>query len=179
MRYHDLFASCKSCARCIWGQMQHLNLVQWSGSFAGRFEQFARPARYLYFRALWRWKSSTVEREYSKTKKNHQKLITKNKRKASYLTQYNKIGKVIMRFLAAAFTDLDQWEFVLKFSRHVSFIILYLRTKKEEELTKMCSDILSENKCTQKVAGRLTFDLLTQSSTCSSRFSSIVGIWST
>ena len=30
----------------------------------------------------------------------------------------------------------------------------------------------------RKSPGRLTFDLLTQTSTCSSRFSSIVGIWS-
>ena len=33
-------------------------------------------------------KTSTVERECSKTKKNHQKLITKRKRKAPYLAQY-------------------------------------------------------------------------------------------
>ena len=33
-------------------------------------------------------KTSTIEREYSKTKKNHQKLITKRKRKAPYLAQY-------------------------------------------------------------------------------------------
>ena len=122
-------------------------------------------------------KTSTVEREYSKTKKNHQKLITKRKRKAPYLAQYTKIGKVIKRFRTAAFTDLDQWQFVLKLSGHVSCIILNLCAK-WEELTKMCSDIMSENKCTQKVASRLTFDLLTQSSTCSSRFSSIVRIWS-
>ena len=36
-------------------------------------------------------------------------------------------------------------------------------TKEEEILTKMFSDILSENKCTKIVAGRLPFDLLTQS----------------
>ena len=90
-----------------------------------------------------------------KTKKNHQKLITKRKRKAPYLAQYTKIGKVIKRFRTAAFTDLDQWQFVLKLSGHVSFIPS-LYTKYEEELTKMCSDILSENKCTQKVFGRLT-----------------------
>ena len=53
-------------------------------------------------------KTSTIEREYSKTKKNHQKLITKCKRKAPYLVQYTKIGKVIKRFRTAAFTDLDQ-----------------------------------------------------------------------
>ena len=129
MRWHGLFASCKSCARCLWGQMPNLNPVQWSETFVGRFERFARPARYLYFRVLWRWKTSTVEREYSKTKKNHQKLITKHKRKAPYLAQYTKIGKVIKRFRTAAFTDLDQWQFVLKLSGHVSFIILNLCTK--------------------------------------------------
>ena len=53
-------------------------------------------------------KISTVEREYSKTKKNHRKLITKRKRKAPYLAQYTKIGKVIKHFRIAAFTDLDQ-----------------------------------------------------------------------
>ena len=123
-------------------------------------------------------KNSTVEREYSKTKKNHQKLITKRKRKAPYLTQYTEIDKVIKRFRTATFTDLHQWQFVLKLSGYVSFIILNLFTQKEEKLTKMCSDILSENKYTQKVAGRLTFDLLTQSLSFSSRCSSIVGIWS-
>ena len=43
-------------------------------------------------------KTSTVERIYSKTTKNHQKLITKSIRKAPYLAQYTKIGKVIKRF---------------------------------------------------------------------------------
>ena len=42
----------------------------------------------------------------------------------------------------------------------------------------MCQGILSENKSTQKDVGRLTFDLLTQSLTCSSLFLSTVGIWS-
>ena len=105
-------------------------------------------------------------------------MITKRKRKAPYLAQYTKIDKVIKRFRTATFTDLDQWQFVLKLSGHVSFTILNLFTKKEEELTKMWSDILSENKFTRKVAERLTFDLLTQSSICSSCFLSIVGIWS-
>ena len=122
--------------------------------------------------------TSTIGREYSKTKKNHQKLITKPKRKAPYLSKYNKISNVIKRFRTAAFTNLDQWQFVLKLYGHVSVIIQNLCPKYKVKLTKMCSDILSENKCTQKVAGRLTFELLTQSSTCSSRFSSIVGIWS-
>ena len=40
----------------------------------------------------------------------------------------------------------------------------------------MCQDILSENKSTKKDVGRLTFDLLKQSLTCSSLFSSTVGI---
>ena len=53
-------------------------------------------------------KSCTIEWEYSKTKKNHQKLITKRKRKAPYLAQYTTIGKVIKRFRTATFTDLDQ-----------------------------------------------------------------------
>ena len=38
--------------------------------------------------------------------------------------------------------------------------------------------ILSENKCTQKYAERLVFDLLTQSSTCGSLFWSTIGICS-
>ena len=59
--------------------------------------------------------TSTVEREYSKTKKNQRKLITKCKRKAPYLAQYTKIGKGIKRFRTAAFTDLDQWKFVKNF----------------------------------------------------------------
>ena len=41
----------------------------------------------------------------------------------------------------------------------------------------MCEDIGSENKCIQKVAEMLTFDLLTHSLTCSSLSSSTVGIW--
>ena len=71
-------------------------------------------------------RTSTVEREYSKTKKNHKKLITKRIGKAPYLAQYTKIGKVIKSFRTAAFTDLGQWQFVLKLSGHVSFIILNL-----------------------------------------------------
>ena len=74
-------------------------------------------------------KISTIEREYSKTKKNHLKIITKRKRRAPYLAQYTKIGKVIKRIRTAAFTDLDRWHFVLKLSGHVSVIILNLFTK--------------------------------------------------
>ena len=125
-------------------------------------------------------KTTTVEREYSKTTKNHQKLITQRIREAPYLAQYTKIGKVIKLFRTVAFTDLDQWQFVLKLSGHLSFIFLDLCTKKEETLTEKCQYMytLSENKCNQKVTGRLTFDLLTPKSTCSSLFSSSVGIWS-
>ena len=74
-------------------------------------------------------KTSTVEREYSKTKKNHHKLITEGKRKAPYLAKYTKFGKIIKRFRTAAFTDLDQWQIVLKLSGHVSYIILNRCTK--------------------------------------------------
>ena len=35
-------------------------------------------------------------------------MISKHKRKAPYLAQYTKIGKVIKRFRTAAFADLDQ-----------------------------------------------------------------------
>ena len=51
---HGLFVSCISCALFFLGQMPHLNTVQWSETFVGRFERFARPARHLYFRVLWR-----------------------------------------------------------------------------------------------------------------------------
>ena len=74
-------------------------------------------------------KTSTIEREYSKSKKNHQKFITKRTRRAPYLAQYTSIDKVSKRFRTAAFTDLDQWQFVLKLSGHVSFIVLNLCTK--------------------------------------------------
>ena len=52
-----------------------------------------------------------------------------DKRKAPCLAQYTKMGKVIKRFRKAAFTDLDQLQFVLKHSGHVSFIIPNLCTK--------------------------------------------------
>ena len=52
--------------------------------FVDRFEQFERPARYLYFRVLWKWKTSTVEREYFKTTKTHKKLIRNAMSKAPY-----------------------------------------------------------------------------------------------
>ena len=39
------------------GQMLNLNPIQWSGTLVGRFERFARPVRYLYFRVSWRWKN--------------------------------------------------------------------------------------------------------------------------
>ena len=45
---------------------------------------------------------------------------------------------------------------------HLSVIIQKLCIKEEETPSKMYKDILAENKCTKKVAGRLTFDLLTQ-----------------
>ena len=83
-------------------------------------------------------KTSPVEREYSKTTKIHQKLITKRIYEVPYLAQYTKIGKVIKRFKTASFTDLDQWQLVLKLSGYLSFIILNLCTKLEETLTKMC-----------------------------------------
>ena len=92
-------------------------------------------------------KTSTLGREYSKTTKNHLKLIRKRIRKALYLAQYTKIGKVIKRC-----RDLDRWQFVLKLSEHLSFIIL--------------------NLCTM-----LTFDLLNKSMTCRLLCSSSVGIW--
>ena len=74
-------------------------------------------------------KTSMVEREYSKTMKNPQKLITKRILKAPYLAQYTKIGEVIKRCRTAAFTDFDQWQFVPKLSGHISHIILNLCTK--------------------------------------------------
>ena len=67
-------------------------------------------------------KTSTMEREYSKITKHHQEVITKRKRKAPFLVQYTKIGKVIKRFRTAAFTDLGQWQFVLKLSAHLSSV---------------------------------------------------------
>ena len=81
-------------------------------------------------------KTSATDREYSKTMKNHKTLITKRIRKA--LAQYAKIGKDIKRFRTAAFTDFDQWQFVLKLYGHLSFIIMNLCTKLEETITKMC-----------------------------------------
>ena len=56
MRLNGLFASCKSCARCFWRQMPNFKPVQWRETFVGRFVRFERPARYLYFRVLWRRK---------------------------------------------------------------------------------------------------------------------------
>ena len=94
-------------------------------------------------------KTSTIDRGYSKTTKNHQKLVTKHIRKALYLAQYTKIGNVIKGFRTAAFTDLDQWQFVLKLYGHLSVIIVNLSIKYEEALTKMCEGILPDNKCTQ------------------------------
>ena len=41
----------------VLGQMLNLNPVQWSETFVGLFERFARPARYLYFRVICRWKN--------------------------------------------------------------------------------------------------------------------------
>ena len=119
--------------------MQNLNPMQSSESFVGRFERFARPARYPPSGYYEDEKISTVEREYSKKKNNYQKLIKKNRKgKAPYLAQYTKIVKVIKRFRTTALTDIDQWQFILKLSGHVSFIILNLCTKNKETLTKVC-----------------------------------------
>ena len=56
-------------------------------------------------------KTRTVEREYSKTTKILQKFKTKRLRKVPFPAQYTKI---IKRFRTVAFTDLDQWQFVIK-----------------------------------------------------------------
>ena len=170
MRLHRLIASCKSCARCFWGQMPNLNPVQWSKTFVGQFERFARPARYFYFRILWRWKkTSTIERESSKTKKNHQKLITKSKRKAPYLARYTKIGKVIKRFDS----ELN-WPLSMTICPKTFWACFFHHPKSVYKVGRRTDQVVFRypvrNKCTQKVAGRLTFDLLTQSSMCNSRF---------
>ena len=178
MLLHGLFASCISCARCFWGQMTNLNPVQWSETFVGRCARFARTPWYLYvLPGIMKVKrTNTIDREYSKTTKNHQKLITKWIRKAPYLAQYTEIGKLIKRFRTATFTGLDQWELVWKLYGHLSSSCICVEG--EETLTKMCWDNLSEIQCTKKVSERLTFNLLTHSSTRSSLFSSTVGIWS-
>ena len=100
---------------------------------------------YLLLDIMKEKKTIMIDREYSKTTKNH-KLITKHIRKAHYL---------------------DERHFVLKLYGDLSVIFMNLCTKKKETMTKMCYDILSEKKCTQIVAVRLSFDFLTQSSTCS------------
>ena len=65
-------------------------------------------------------------------------MITNRTIKAPYLAQVIEIGKVIKRFRTAALIDLDQWQFVIKLSGHLSLIILNLCTELQITLTKMC-----------------------------------------
>ena len=137
--------------------LPNLNPVQWSETFVGRFERFARPARYLYFRVLcifasqgsdlfperreadqnlrlrrwvlWRWRNQCDPEGMFQNNEKSSEIDKKRIRKAPYLAQYTKIGKAIKRFRKAALTDLDQCQFVLKVSGHLSFIILNQCTK--------------------------------------------------
>ena len=119
-----------------------------------------------------------VERKYSKTTKNHQKLLTNGLKKALYLSQYTTIGKIIKRNRTVSFSYLHQWHFVLNPLVYLPIIMLNLYKMLAVLQIKCCCDIPSERECNPKLSGRLTFDLLTRNSTCGSLLSSTVRIWS-
>ena len=125
--------------------MPNLIPVQWSETFVEWFERFARPARYLYVRVLWRWINQYGRKGVSQNNKN---LITKRIRKAPYLVQYTKIGKVLKRFPRPAFTDLDNWQFVLKYSGHLlsSWTCLQSRKKHWPRRVKISCQKISANR---------------------------------
>ena len=86
-------------------------------------------------------KTSTVQRDYVQTTKNHLKLITKRIRKAPYRAQYTKIGKVIKRFRTAAFTDLDQWPFWASFFHHPGSVYKVGRKRRPRCVKISCQKI--------------------------------------
>ena len=63
-----------------------------------------------------------------------------------------------------ALLTLTKNRLVVRCSEFLPIIILHILTKSEVSVIQRRKDILSEIKCSQKVVGRLTFDLLTHKS---------------
>ena len=77
-----LFASCKSCARCFWGQMPNLKPVQWREIFVARFERFTGTARYLSFRVsasglYWPWSKQVCPKTFCASFFHHPESVYK------------------------------------------------------------------------------------------------------
>ena len=103
-----------------------------------------------------------MERENSKTTKVQQTVITNRIQWALMLAQLTINGIDTKLYRKACVTDIDKKTFksfdVLNVFKSSPFIFF---TKSEVSVIKRRKDILSEIKYNQKVAGRLTFDLLT------------------
>ena len=103
------------------GQLPQLNPVKWSETFvvhdlhdistSGYYE--CEKTQYMYYR------EGIFHNEISSEIDNQNAYVMR-----PYWHKYTKIGTVTKRFWTAAFTDLDQWQFVQK----LSFIILNLCT---------------------------------------------------
>ena len=173
VRIHGLLAYCKSCVRCFRGKIPNLNPVQWREGLEGRFERFARPARFLYLWVLWTLNNPYDRKEIIQNNEKSAEIdIKKRIRRAPFLTQHNGIGKVIKRFRTTIYWPWSMTVFPKTF--WTSFIILNLwicicRKKLWPRCVKISCQKIS-------TARKLTFDLLVQCSTCGSLYLLIHGI---
>ena len=115
--------------------MPNLNLVQCSEFFRSIWT-VCTTCWISLLRCIMKVKiTSRIEKEYSKTTKNHPEIITKRKRKAAELAQNTNISKVIKRFTTLEFTYLDKWQFVLNFMG-ISFLWSWFCVQRKKISTK-------------------------------------------
>ena len=78
------------------------------------------------------------------------------------LSQFTKMAYTQSTIRKHALLTLTNNLFITSCSAYLPIIILHFFTNLEVSVIKRRKDILLEIKCSQKVTGRLTFDLLTQ-----------------
>ena len=155
-----------------------MNQVQWSETTVGRFEGKAWPARYLSFSVLYMYNNRFDGKRIFQKRESSPNFENRSHTQSTYAFTIHKKWQRQNSFSES----IRYWPwprpFVLWRFECLSFIILHLFTESEVYVIKRCKAILSELKCNQKVAGKLTFDLLTQRSTGGFLFQFIFWIWS-
>ena len=156
----------------------NLNLVQWSETFVGQFERFGQSARYLYYRVIMKVQRSVRSRGNVHKQRKSSQIDNKTHTLGALpaTIHYNRQSK-------QAFSDSGpQWPWSVSVCLKTFWAFFFHHLESVHKVgRKTDQDVLRypvRTKRNQKVAGRLTFDLLTKSSTCSSLLSSTVGIWS-
>ena len=85
MRLHGLFASGKSCVRCFFSTNAKFEPCSVKRNFGRSTLTVCTTCAISLLPGIMKvTKTSTVEREYSKTRKNHHNLISKRLRKATW-----------------------------------------------------------------------------------------------